>query len=73
MQQLACAAVAGDYLSRLWEHIALVGRPVNAEIANLLLWLIETGVFQLPQLHKHYNVSGKLSRQSDPFQSCESH
>jgi hypothetical protein len=25
----------------------------------LLLWLIETDVFQMPQLHKHLNVSGK--------------
>jgi hypothetical protein len=22
----------------------------------LLLWLIETDVFQMPQLHKHFNV-----------------
>jgi hypothetical protein len=28
----------------------------------LLLWLIEPDVFQLPQLHKHFNVSGNSMR-----------
>jgi TPR repeat protein len=28
----------------------------------LLLWLIEADVFQLPQLHKHFNVSGNIKR-----------
>jgi hypothetical protein len=27
-------------------------------IIILLLWLVETDVFQMPQLHKHFNVSG---------------
>ena len=37
---------------KLWlddKHIRLL-------FAILLLWLIETDVFQLPQLHKHFNV-----------------
>jgi hypothetical protein len=28
-------------------------------IIILLLWLVEIDVFQLPQLHKHFNVGGK--------------
>jgi ligand-binding sensor domain-containing protein len=31
----------------------------------LLLWLIDTDVFQLPQLHKHFNVSDHCRRHSD--------
>jgi hypothetical protein len=30
---------------------------IQLQIAILLLWLIETDVFQLPQLHKHFNVA----------------
>jgi hypothetical protein len=26
------------------------------------LWLIETDVFQLPQLHKHFNVGGNAQK-----------
>jgi hypothetical protein len=29
---------------------------IQLKITILLLWLIETDVFQLPQLHKHFNV-----------------
>ncbi len=37
---------------KLWLDVKL-----STLIAILLLWLIETDVFQLPQLHKHFNVS----------------
>jgi hypothetical protein len=32
-------------------------------IIILLLWLVEADVFQLPQLHKHFNVTSKASRE----------
>jgi hypothetical protein len=28
---------------------------IQLKVAILLVWLIETGVFQFPQLHKHFN------------------
>jgi hypothetical protein len=38
-------------------------------ITILLLWLIEPDVFQLPQLHKHFNVIGYPP--TDIFKSAE--
>jgi hypothetical protein len=36
----------------------------------LLLWLVETDVFQMPQLHKHFNVRRNLMRQAISITIC---
>jgi hypothetical protein len=55
----------GDFHVRFCERLklkcfGLLDRmSIQLKIAILLLWLIETDFFQLPQLHKHFNVGGK--------------
>ncbi len=34
----------------------MLTNKLQQQIAILLFWLIEADVFQIPQLHKHYNV-----------------
>jgi hypothetical protein len=36
---------------------------IQLQITILLLWLIEADVFQLPQLHKHFTVSGNFKNE----------
>ena len=41
-------------------EIVAGGWSIGLLIIILPLWLIETDVFQIPQLHKHFNVSGHV-------------
>jgi hypothetical protein len=46
-------AAANSVFIKLWLEVG----AFDFLFAILLLWLVETDVFQLPQLHKHLNVS----------------
>ncbi|MDP4121358.1 MAG: hypothetical protein Q8876_09970, partial [Bacillota bacterium] len=42
-----------------------LGQGIQLKITILLLWLIEAEVFQMPKLHKHFNVVCRLKFQKD--------